>query len=73
MARVISGKPGAEDAPLDTSLRPQRLDDFIGQVRVKDNVNIAMAAAFSPNPDNPPFFADFPFDLVDGELKRLDR
>jgi len=45
MARVISGKPGAEDIPLDTSLRPQCLDDFIGQTKVKDNLGIAMTAA----------------------------
>jgi len=31
--------------PLDTSLRPRCLDDFIGQGRVKDNLNIAIAAA----------------------------
>jgi Holliday junction DNA helicase RuvB len=45
MARIISGKPGAEDMPLDTSLRPQCLDDFVGQVKVKDNLGIAMTAA----------------------------
>lgn len=45
MARIISGKPGAEDVPLDTSLRPQCLDDFVGQAKVKDNLGIAMTAA----------------------------
>lgn len=30
---------------LDTSLRPRRLDDFIGQTRIKDNLNIAITAA----------------------------
>jgi Holliday junction DNA helicase RuvB len=45
MARIISGKPGAEDVPLDTSLRPQCLDDFVGQAKVKDNLSIAMTAA----------------------------
>jgi Holliday junction DNA helicase RuvB len=43
--RVISGKPGAEDANLDTSLRPRRFDDFIGQDRVKQNLGIAITAA----------------------------
>ncbi len=43
--RVISGKPGAEDIPLDTSLRPRCLDDFIGQARIKENLAIAIAAA----------------------------
>ncbi|MFC2051472.1 Holliday junction branch migration DNA helicase RuvB [Chloroflexota bacterium] len=45
MARIISGKPHNEDIPLDTSLRPRCLDDFIGQTKVKDNLNIAIAAA----------------------------
>ncbi len=31
--------------PLDTSLRPRRLIDFIGQDRIKENLNIAIAAA----------------------------
>jgi len=30
---------------LDSSLRPRRLDDFIGQTKIKDNLNIAIAAA----------------------------
>ncbi|MBI4304232.1 MAG: Holliday junction branch migration DNA helicase RuvB [Chloroflexi bacterium] len=45
MARVISGKPSTEDAPLDTSLRPRSLGDFIGQNKVKENLDIAIAAA----------------------------
>ncbi len=45
IARIISGKPSAEDVPLDSSLRPRRLDDFIGQEKVKDNLKIAIAAA----------------------------
>ncbi len=43
--RVISGKPGEEDATLDTSLRPQHMEDFIGQAKVKDNLKIAIDAA----------------------------
>jgi Holliday junction DNA helicase RuvB len=45
IGRIISGKPDAEDVPLDISLRPRQLGDFIGQARVKDNLNIAIAAA----------------------------
>ncbi len=45
ISRIISGKPSAEDVPLDTSLRPRRLEDFVGQQRIKDNLNIAIAAA----------------------------
>jgi len=45
IARIISGKPSAEDLPLDTSLRPKQLNDFIGQANIKDNINIAITAA----------------------------
>ena len=45
IARIVSGKPGSEDKPLDTSLRPRRFEDFIGQVRNKDNLNIGIIAA----------------------------
>jgi len=43
--RILSGKPRDEDLALDTSLRPRRLADYIGQDKVKDNLRIAMAAA----------------------------
>jgi len=43
--RIISGKPATEDVTLDTSLRPRRFDDFIGQDKIKDNIKIAIAAA----------------------------
>jgi len=45
MPRIISSKPGPDDAPLDLSLRPKSLDEFIGQGKVKENVKIAIAAA----------------------------
>ncbi|MCL0057558.1 Holliday junction branch migration DNA helicase RuvB [Dehalococcoidales bacterium] len=45
MDRIISGKPTTEDIPLDTSLRPRRLDEFIGQTKIKENLNIAITAA----------------------------
>jgi Holliday junction DNA helicase RuvB len=45
MARIISGKPSAEDRPIETSLRPRCLDDFIGQHTVKENLIIAIEAA----------------------------
>ncbi|NQT30851.1 MAG: Holliday junction branch migration DNA helicase RuvB [Deltaproteobacteria bacterium] len=43
--RIISGKPDNEDVTLDSSLRPRRFDDFIGQEKIKDNINIAITAA----------------------------
>jgi len=30
---------------------------------------VTVARAFSPNPDRPPFYADFPFEKVDGRLR----
>ena len=43
--RVVSGKLGADDTSLDTSLRPRCLADFVGQAKVKENLNIAITAA----------------------------
>jgi holliday junction DNA helicase RuvB len=45
MERIISAKPRAEDIVLDKGLRPKRLEDFVGQDKVKDNLKIAMVAA----------------------------
>ena len=45
MERIVSSKPRPEDMPMETSLRPRRLIDYIGQDKVKDNVKIAIAAA----------------------------
>ena len=43
--RLVSGKPQEEDYSLDTSLRPRRLADYVGQDSVKSNVEIAITAA----------------------------
>ncbi|MBM3941466.1 MAG: Holliday junction branch migration DNA helicase RuvB [SAR202 cluster bacterium] len=43
--RVVAGAVQAEDTPLDVSLRPRRLTDFVGQEQVKDNLGIAIQAA----------------------------
>ncbi|MCL2140351.1 MAG: Holliday junction branch migration DNA helicase RuvB [Dehalococcoidia bacterium] len=45
MARIISGKPQADDISLDSNLRPRSLTEFIGQSRIKDNLSIAIVAA----------------------------
>jgi len=42
---ITSGMPISEDVPLDYSLRPRSLREFIGQGKVKDNLKIAIAAA----------------------------
>jgi holliday junction DNA helicase RuvB len=44
-ARIVSGRAFDEDARLDASVRPRRMDDFIGQQRVKENIQIAVEAA----------------------------
>jgi Holliday junction DNA helicase RuvB len=43
--RILSGKTRQEDVALDTSLRPRRLADYVGQEKIKDNLRIAIAAA----------------------------
>ena len=43
--RVVSGKPNTEDVPVDLNLRPRRLNEFVGQEKVKDNLRIAILAA----------------------------
>ncbi len=45
MERVLSPTARAEDLVFDTSLRPRRLDDYIGQDKVKQGLRIFMAAA----------------------------
>jgi Holliday junction DNA helicase RuvB len=45
--RILSGAPLDEDARIDATVRPQRLADFIGQGRVKENLAIALQAARS--------------------------
>ena len=43
--RIIAGAPDEEDEPFETSLRPRRLTEYIGQNKVKDNLRISIAAA----------------------------
>src|SRR6202167_4485132 len=45
--RILSGRAFDEDARVDASVRPNRMADFIGQARVKENVMIAVEAARS--------------------------
>ncbi|MEE8582391.1 MAG: Holliday junction branch migration DNA helicase RuvB [Dehalococcoidales bacterium] len=45
MERITSGKPATEDIPLESSLRPRSLDEFVGQDRAKENLAIAITAA----------------------------
>ncbi len=43
--RLVSGKPLQEDDTLDSSLRPKRMSDFVGQDKVRENLSIAIQAA----------------------------
>ncbi|MDD5605498.1 MAG: Holliday junction branch migration DNA helicase RuvB [Dehalococcoidales bacterium] len=45
MSRIISGAVSEEDVPVDLSLRPRKLADFIGQEKVRNNLKIAIMAA----------------------------
>ena len=45
--RIVSGQPYDEDARIDASVRPKRMADFVGQSRVKENIQIAVEAARS--------------------------
>src|SRR6202046_5137274 len=45
--RIVTGAAMDEDARLDASVRPKRFADYIGQARVKENIEIAIQAARS--------------------------
>ena len=43
--RIVSGKPQEDDGLLDNNLRPQRLEDYVGQRTIKANLEISVLAA----------------------------
>ena len=43
--RLMTAVPAAEDAQYEAGLRPRSLDDYIGQDRVRDNLQVSIAAA----------------------------
>jgi len=43
--RITSGKLQEDDVALDTTLRPRRLEEFIGEEKLKDNLSIGITAA----------------------------
>ena len=45
--RIVSGQAFDEDARIEASVRPRRLSEYIGQRRVKENIQIAIEAARS--------------------------
>ncbi len=44
-SRVVSGRGGDDDAQYEAGLRPRTLNDYIGQDRVRENLQVAIAAA----------------------------
>lgn len=44
-SRLTTPEADAEEVSLDITLRPQKLEDFIGQPQIKQNLGISMAAA----------------------------
>ncbi len=43
--RTVSARKRPEEAALDAALRPKRLDEMIGQDRLRDNLEILLQAA----------------------------
>src|SRR3990172_714265 len=43
--RILAGAPRAEDEPFESSLRPRRITEYVGQDKVKENLRIGIAAA----------------------------
>ncbi|HEY4511213.1 MAG TPA: AAA family ATPase, partial [Candidatus Paceibacterota bacterium] len=43
--RVVSMKERPEDRSLDAQLRPQTLEEYVGQERIKENLKVFMSAA----------------------------
>jgi Holliday junction DNA helicase RuvB len=43
--RILSGKASGEEVNVEASLRPKRLEEYIGQDRIKENLRISIAAA----------------------------
>ncbi len=46
-ARLVSGRPLADDVGYDQSLRPRRLSEYVGQPQVVANLRVAIEAATS--------------------------
>ena len=46
-ARLVSAAPVEDDSSFELKLRPQRLSEFIGQKKVKENLAVAIEAARS--------------------------
>ncbi len=47
LKRLVSAAPAEDEASFELKLRPQRLQEFIGQQKVKDNLHVGIQAARS--------------------------
>jgi holliday junction DNA helicase RuvB len=45
VTRLLAGAPDPEEAQLEQSLRPHRLDDYVGQRKIVDNLRVFIRAA----------------------------
>ncbi len=43
--RIVANQDRQEDAELDSSLRPRRLGEYVGQAQIKENLNVFLQAA----------------------------
>jgi len=43
--RIVTAARVDEDAQYEAGLRPRRLDEYIGQDRIRENLQVAIAAA----------------------------
>ena len=43
--RIVDGMPDPGERAVERSLRPRRLDEYVGQSRIKDNLSVFMQAA----------------------------
>lgn len=50
-------------------LKAKTFDDLLKSGNIYDVGVLTVAQAFSPNPNKPPFYADFPFKMFDGRLQ----
>jgi Holliday junction DNA helicase RuvB len=52
--RIIEPEQNDDDFQLDKSLRPLRFDDFVGQDRIKENLQVFIEAAKGSNTHESP-------------------
>ncbi len=47
-SQILTAMPAPEDEAFDRAVRPRRLDEYIGQQRVKEQMSIFITAARQP-------------------------